>query len=206
MNEIKVFNYEENEVRTVEKDGEVWWVLADVCKILDISKYRDAAERLNNDEREPVKVDTLGGKQEMICINESGLYNLIFRSNKPEAESFRRWVTHEVLPSIRKTGSFGIPNMRFMQDKRLTLQAKAIFMYLLNCSDGKNPFSVPPCSDITNALGIGTDQYRRHFNILKQYGYIQSQRTRRLDGKLGRTMITINNTPAITDNSPLGNL
>lgn len=81
-------------------------MLKDVCQILGISKYRDTAERLDPDEREPVRVDTPGGKQEMICINESGLYNVILRSDKPEAKPFRRWVTSEVLPTIRKTGGY----------------------------------------------------------------------------------------------------
>lgn len=106
MNELQVFTYGGNEVRTVQRNGEPWFVLKDVCAILGISKYRDAAERLDPDEREPVRVDTLGGKQEMLCINESGLYNVILRSDKPEAKPFRKWVTSEVLPSIRKTGGY----------------------------------------------------------------------------------------------------
>lgn len=106
MNELQVFTYSGNEVRTVQRNGEPWFVLKDVCAILGISKYRDAADRLDPDEREPVRVDTLGGKQEMLCINESGLYNVILRSDKPEAKPFRKWVTSEVLPSIRKTGGY----------------------------------------------------------------------------------------------------
>ncbi|MDD2956677.1 MAG: BRO family protein [Oscillospiraceae bacterium] len=106
MNELKVFRYEENDVRTVEKDGEPWFVLKDVCQVLGISKYRGAAERLDPDEREPVRVDTPGGPQEMTCVNESGLYSVILRSDKPEAKPFRRWVTSEVLPSIRKHGGY----------------------------------------------------------------------------------------------------
>ena len=106
MNELQVFTYSGKEVRTVQKNGEPWFVLKDVCAILGISKYRDAADRLDPDEREPVRVDTLGGKQEMLCINESGLYNVILRSDKPEAKPFRKWVTSEVLPSIRRTGGY----------------------------------------------------------------------------------------------------
>ena len=77
-----------------------------MCEILGISKYRDAITKIDNDESVSVKVDTLGGAQEMSVINESGLYTLIMRSNKPEAKKFRKWVTSEVLPSIRKTGSY----------------------------------------------------------------------------------------------------
>ena len=106
MKDIQIFRYEDNDVRTVEMNGEPWFVLKDVCKVLGISKYRDAAERLDDDERAPVRVDTLGGAQEMTAVNESGLYNVILRSDKPEAKPFRKWVTSEVLPSIRKNGGY----------------------------------------------------------------------------------------------------
>lgn len=106
MNELQIFNYNGNEVRTIQKDGEPWFVLKDVCEVLGISKYRDTADRLDPDERGPVRVDTLGGEQEMIAINESGLYNVILRSDKPQAKPFRKWVTSEVLPSIRKNGGY----------------------------------------------------------------------------------------------------
>ena len=103
---LQVFDFNEHAVRVIMQDGEPWWVAKDVCEILEISKYRDAITKLDDDERCPVKVDTLNGTQEMTAISESGLYTLIIRSNKPEAKKFRRWVTHEVLPSIRKTGSY----------------------------------------------------------------------------------------------------
>lgn len=109
MNELQVFTYGGSKVRTVQQNGEPWFVLKDVCSVLGISKYRDVAERLDPDERGPVRVDTLGGKQEMLCINESGLYNVILRSDKPEAKPFRKWVTSEVLPSIRKHGAYMTP-------------------------------------------------------------------------------------------------
>ncbi len=109
MNGLQIFTYNGNEVRTVQKDGEPWWVLNDVCEVLGISKYRDTAARLEDDEREPIRVDTLGGAQEMLCVNESGLYNVILRSDKPEAKPFRKWVTSEVLPSIRRHGAYMTP-------------------------------------------------------------------------------------------------
>lgn len=106
MNEMQTFVYSGAEVRTVQKDGSPWFVLKDVCGVLGISKYRDVAERLDPDERGPVRVDTLGGSQEMTCISESGLYNVILRSDKPEAKPFRKWVTAEVLPAIRRSGGY----------------------------------------------------------------------------------------------------
>lgn len=111
MNDLIRFEYEAKEVRVVkDTNGEPWWVAKDVCEVLEIEKYRDVVDRLEDDERGLVKVDTLGGPQEMISISESGLYTLIIRSNKPEAKPFRRWVTHEVLPQIRKTGRYEAPN------------------------------------------------------------------------------------------------
>lgn len=83
-----------------------WFVLKDVCNILGISKHRDTAARLDADERGSVEVDTLGGTQQVIAVNESGLYHVILRSDKPEAAPFRKWVTSEVLPSIRKNGGY----------------------------------------------------------------------------------------------------
>lgn len=106
MSNIQIFNYQSNEVRTIEMGGEPWFVLKDVCNILGISKYRDTAARLDADERGSVEVDTLGGTQQVIAVNESGLYHVILRSDKPEAAPFRKWVTSEVLPSIRKNGGY----------------------------------------------------------------------------------------------------
>lgn len=100
--------YDGKQVRTVEKDGQVWWVLKDVCNVLEISNSRMVSERLDDDEKDVSIADTLGGKQELTVISESGLYNVILLSRKPEAKKFKRWVTHDVLPSIRKTGSYSI--------------------------------------------------------------------------------------------------
>jgi prophage antirepressor-like protein len=103
------FEFNAQEVRSVIGDnGEPLFNAKDVCEILGISKYRDAVKYLDEDERVSIKVDTLGGKQEMIFVDESGLYHLIFKAYKPEAQAFRRWVTKEVLPSIRKTGSYSL--------------------------------------------------------------------------------------------------
>lgn len=106
MNDLQIFNYNGNEVRTVQKDGELWWVLRDVCAVLGIGNATDVFGRLDNDEKGVGQIETLGGKQNMNIINESGLYNVILRSDKPEAKPFRKWVTSEVLPSIRKHGTY----------------------------------------------------------------------------------------------------
>lgn len=107
-NEVQVWNYESSEVRTVQVNGEPWFVLADVCKVLEISNSRNISSRLEPDEKGVTLVDTLGGTQQMTIINESGLYTVILRSDKPQAKPFRKWVTSVVLPSIRKTGSYSV--------------------------------------------------------------------------------------------------
>ena len=106
MDEVKVFSYEDKQVRTVLIDGAPWWVLADVCRVLGLKNSRNASSRLGDDEKDVHLVDTLRGKQRMTIVNESGLYAVILRSEKPEAQAFKRWVTHEVIPSIRRHGVY----------------------------------------------------------------------------------------------------
>ena len=107
-NEIQVWNYEGAEVRTVQIDGEPWFVLADICRELEISNSRMVSERLESDELMSAKLTSGGQRREMTIINESGLYTVILRSDKPQAKPFRKWVTSEVLPSIRKHGSYSV--------------------------------------------------------------------------------------------------
>lgn len=104
MNDIQIFNYNDKEIRTVKKDGDLWWVLKDVCEVLELSNPTMIAGRLDEDEVTKFDLGGLSGVSNI--INESGLYNVILRSDKPEAKKFKRWVTHEVLPSIRKHGAY----------------------------------------------------------------------------------------------------
>ena len=107
MNDIQIFQYQDQPVRTVQRDGEPWFVLKDVCAVLGLGTPARVAERLEEDEVSSTHlIDSLGRQQGMTIINESGLYNVILRSDKPEARPFRKWVTAEVLPSIRKTGGY----------------------------------------------------------------------------------------------------
>lgn len=101
---LQTWNYESSEVRTIQKNGEPWWVLADVCKVLDLSNPSKVADRLEPDEKANFELGLRGGATN--CINESGLYAVILRSDKPQAKPFRKWVTNEVLPSIRKHGAY----------------------------------------------------------------------------------------------------
>lgn len=118
MNEIRMWNYNNNDIRTLEINDELWWVLTDICKVLELTNTSITASRLEEDEVS--KLD-LGGKTGITnIINESGLYSVILRSDKPQAKPFKRWVTHEVLPSIRKTGSYTAPQARTSEFESLS--------------------------------------------------------------------------------------
>jgi len=106
--ELATFRYDDNPIRTVLVDGEPWFVAADVCAVLGIGNPRQAVSYLDDDERGVTTNDTPGGRQQMTIVSEAGLYSLILRSRKPEAKAFKRWVTHEVLPAIRRTGRYEV--------------------------------------------------------------------------------------------------
>lgn len=113
MNELQIFNYHDKPVRTIEKDGEIWWVLKDVCAVLGINKAVEVAKRLDSDEVDQTDiVDSNGRRQKTYIVNEPGVYKVILRSDKPDAKDMMRWITHEVLPSIRRTGSYSLPTAK----------------------------------------------------------------------------------------------
>jgi len=195
MNELQVFSYEGNEVRTVQRGGETWWVLRDVCEILDLTTPARVAERLDDDEVSLTHIiDSIGRNQETTIINESGLYNVILRSDKPEAKSFKRWVTHEVLPSIRKHGAYMTPAKleELMNDpdawiqvltalkgertakERLQIQAEAdkpkvVFADAVSVSEGT--ILIGELAKILKGNGIEIGQ-NRLFERLRQDGYL----------------------------------
>lgn len=107
MNELQIFTNDNfGEVRTVLKDNEPWFVATDVCRALEIGNPSQTTSRLDEDEKDIISNDTLGGKQTMLIINEPGLYSLVLGSRKPEARAFKRWITHEVVPTIRRHGMY----------------------------------------------------------------------------------------------------
>lgn len=113
MEGLQVFAFEgQSNIRVVMKDGEPWFVAKDVCDALGLSNSRKAVKALDDEEKSTVTksygTSPKGGNPNVTIISESGLYTLIFRSNKPEAEVFSKWVTKEVLPSIRKTGAYSL--------------------------------------------------------------------------------------------------
>ena len=106
MTPLNMFEFVNAKVRVFERDGAPWWVARDVCAILGIGNSRQCLTYLDDDEKGVITVDTPGGAQKMATINEPGLYSLIMHSRKPEAQAFKRWIVHDVLPALRKTGSY----------------------------------------------------------------------------------------------------
>lgn len=118
------FEYGGQQVRVIDRDGEPWFVLTDLCKVLELSNPTMVAERVDGDALSSTEViDSMGRTQSARIVAESGMYEVIFLSRKPEAAAFRRWITSEVLPSIRKTGSYGVPALT---EDQIIAQALAI--------------------------------------------------------------------------------
>jgi anti-repressor protein len=169
-------------------------VLKDVCDILELTSPHKVAERLDDDEKGRSQIPTLGGNQELTVVSESGLYNVILRSDKPEAKKFKRWVTHEVLPTIRRHGAYVTPAKleELMNDpdswikvltalkeertakERLQLEAaenkpKVIFADAVSVSDGT--ILIGELAKILKGNGIEIGQ-NRLFEKLRQDGYL----------------------------------
>ena len=124
MNALTVFdNNQFGAVRSVLIDGNPWFAAADVCRALDIGNSRQAVSRLDDDEKGVISTDTPGGEQRMTFVNESGLYSLVLGSRKPEAREFKRWITQDIIPSIRKTGTYA---MTLSPAEQLVAQAQLL--------------------------------------------------------------------------------
>lgn len=123
MNETQIipFSYASNQIRVVSISDETFFVGKDVCEALGIRSHRDALGNLDPDETRGSAIPTPSGIQTMICVNESGLYHLIFKSRKPEAKTFRKWVTNEVLPRLRKQGTYSVANYTLEHSGQLVM-------------------------------------------------------------------------------------
>ena len=108
MSITQAFNYQEQPVRTVSIDGEPGFIANDLCAVLELTNPRQTLTYLDDDEKGVTTNDTLGGAQQMAYVTEAGMYSLVLRSRKPEAKAFKRWITHEVLPQIRRTGAYAV--------------------------------------------------------------------------------------------------
>lgn len=120
--DIVPFSFEGHQIRVIQRDGQPWFVAADVCAILEIANHRDTVARLDDDERASVTTTTAGGEQVVTAVNESGCYRIVFRSRKQSARRFTKWITSEVIPSIRRTGAYGAPAAPIDLNDPATLQ------------------------------------------------------------------------------------
>ncbi len=126
MNELQIFKNEQfGEIRTITKNNEIMFVAADVCKALDIKNTSQAVNKLDADER---SMFNIGRQGEACIVNEYGLYNLVLTSRKPEAKAFKRWITHEVIPAIRKTGGYTAKNKNGLSDEVQEKRAEAMLL------------------------------------------------------------------------------
>ena len=198
MSNIQIFNYNSVEVRTIQKDGEPWFVLRDVCNVLGLGTPARVAERLDPDEVSQTHItDSMGRQQETTIINESGLYNVILRSDKPEAKPFRKWVTSEVLPTIRRHGMYATPDTveKMLADPdttiklletikqeraaRLALEAKAEadkpkVLFADAVSASHTSILVGDLAKLLRQNGVEIGQ-NRLFSFLREKGYLCSQ-------------------------------
>jgi anti-repressor protein len=182
-------NPEFGTIRTIlGNDHEPWFVAKDVCAALEIKNSRQALTRLDDDEKGVISNDTPGGAQQMAMVNEAGLYTLVLSSKKPEAKAFKRWVTHEVLPSIRKDGGYMVARedetpeetmarallianktMERQRERIAELEPKALFADAVAASDGT--CLVGELAKMLRQNGVQVGQ-NRLFEILRKDGFL----------------------------------
>lgn len=203
MNELQIFENEQfGQVRTVEQDGQTWFVAADVCRVLDIQNVTQAISRLDEDERAMLNI---GRQGEINVVNESGLYTLVLGSRKQEAKAFKRWITHEVIPAIRAHGGYLTPQkieeallnpdilIRLAQDlkqeraQRLEAQAKTNALEEQAHTDApkvrfaeavegaKDDILIGEMAQILAQNGVKTGE-RRFFETLRKDGYLKKSK------------------------------
>lgn len=191
MNELQVFNNAMfGNVRIIMQGNEPWFVAKDVCDCLDLSNSRKALSRLEDDEKGVTLSNTLGGKQEMATVNEYGLYSLVMSSRKPEAKEFKRWITHEVLPSLRKYGTYSTDIPRTLPDalkayaneieahnktKALVEEQKPKVLFADAVNASHTSILVGDLAKLLRQNGLDIGQ-NRLFERLRQEGYLIKQK------------------------------
>ena len=124
-NSVQSFNFNQNQIQVINKNGEAWFIASEVAAMLGYRDSYNMTRILDNDEKGTHNVSTLGGNQDVSVINESGFYHAAFKSRKPEVKPFRKWVTSEVLPTIRKTGGYQVEQKTTADDRTPLRQAVA---------------------------------------------------------------------------------
>ena len=192
---LQTWSYENSEIRTVEKDGEPWFVAKDIAKVLGYANASKAiADHVDAEDKGVTKCYTLGGTQDLTILNESGLYSLILSSKLPNAKKFKRWVTNEVLPSIRKHGAYmtdqtleqALTSPDFLiqlatqlkeeKEQRKQLEAKVEqdkpkVLFADSVSASKSSILVGELAKILKQNGVDTGQFRL-FAWLRENGYL----------------------------------
>ena len=188
MNELQIFNNEEfGEIRTITKDNEPMFCLADVCKALEITHVTDVKKRMKKDGVGTAEViDSMGRKQKATFINEANLYKVIFQSRKPSAEKFTDWVTDEVIPSIRKNGGY-IANQENLTPEQIVANALVVAQNIITQKDKQIEEMTPKANyfdalvdkklntnirDTAKELGIGEKAF---VSFLIEKGYVFRQ-------------------------------
>lgn len=195
MNDLKIFKNETfGEVRVIQKDGQPWFFAKDICEVLEIGNPSQALSRLEDDERNTIILNEGIGNPQKSIVNEYGLYNLVLGSRKPEAKQFKRWITHDVLPSIRKHGMYAtdkvvdqmlndpdtmIKTLQAYKEERLKridaetkveeMKPKALFADAVSTS--KTSISIGELAKILNQNCYETGQ-NRLFEQLRNEGYL----------------------------------
>lgn len=193
MNKLKIFEKAEfGSVRVVEHNGEPWFVAKDVCEILALENPRSSLALLDEDEKGVHIIDTPGGKQEMTIVSESGLYSLIFRSRKPEAKSFSKWVRADVLPSFRKNGFYGQPPALSREDilsqaleiiggenaalkQQLAIDAPKV-EFAEAVSDAEGGMTINQLAKVLRQRGIKHMGPHNLFQEMRKHGFLMRQR------------------------------
>lgn len=188
MNELQIFNNEEfGEIRTITKDNEPMFCLADVCKALEITHVTDVKKRMKKDGVGTAEViDSMGRKQKATFINEANLYKVIFQSRKPSAEKFTDWVTDEVIPSIRKNGGY-IANQENLTPEQIVANALVVAQNIITQKDKQIEEMTPKANyfdalvdkklntnirDTAKELGVGEKAF---VSFLIEKGYVFRQ-------------------------------
>ena len=163
MTDLALFTYADQQVRTVIVAGEVWFVVRDVCTVLGIANPSDALSRIDADGVGTTEViDSMGRTQSASIVNEAGLYELIFQSRKPEARDFRRWVTKDVLPQIRRSGSFGAPSVELdlTNHRHIDLIVQAAHAQMVRANDAEARVAeLEPSAEAWNHLAQADGDY-----------------------------------------------
>lgn len=184
MQELQIFNYNNNQIRTEMIDSEPWFCAKDVCDVLELNNISEATRGLREKDLTSVVLNSGGQNREMLFVSESGLYQLIFRSRKPEAEQFRYWIADEVLPAIRKTGGYSlVPKtlaeaLRFAADQaeqieqqqKLLLEQQPKAEFYDAVAGSKDAIAIGEAAKVLNA-GIGQNNL---FKFLRDQGVLMN--------------------------------